>query len=96
MKKKNPFKDIGKDEMINDPFDNNEFNPNYIVFAIEGDNYNKFNKWNKKHQKKCKLKDKECAIGGRLTYIFNPTNLGTITTVKCACGAELDLTSNNW
>jgi hypothetical protein len=33
------------------------------------------------------------AIGGRLTYCFTPTNLGTIIKIKCACGEELDLTN---
>jgi len=32
------------------------------------------------------------AIGGNLTYMFKPTGLGVITTVRCACGGELDLT----
>lgn len=32
------------------------------------------------------------AIGGRLTYSFTPTSIGTIATVKCACGYEIDCT----
>lgn len=32
------------------------------------------------------------AIGGRFTYTFTPTGLGVIVTVKCACGAEVDVT----
>jgi len=32
------------------------------------------------------------AIGGGLTFCFTPTGLGNIEVVKCACGAELNLT----
>jgi hypothetical protein len=32
------------------------------------------------------------AIGGHLSYSFTPTSIGEIVTVKCACGAELDVT----
>jgi hypothetical protein len=70
----------------------NEFEPNYLTFSIEGEDYKKFNEWNKKHKKKCKLKDKQCAIDGRLTYEFTPTGIGTSIVVKCACGEKLDLT----
>ena len=28
------------------------------------------------------------AIGGRYTYEFTPTSIGTIGVVKCICGAE--------
>jgi hypothetical protein len=37
------------------------------------------------------------AIGGRLSFVFTPTGLGTCVSVKCICGEELDLTdSENW
>jgi len=32
------------------------------------------------------------AIGGRLTWCFTTTGLGTIVIVKCACGESKDLT----
>lgn len=32
------------------------------------------------------------AIGGEDTFCFTPTGLGKIIKVKCACGAEIDLT----
>lgn len=28
------------------------------------------------------------AIGGRFTYSFTPTSIGTIASIKCSCGAE--------
>jgi len=30
------------------------------------------------------------AVGGRFTFTFVPTSIGTIATVKCACGDEFD------
>lgn len=54
-----------------------------------------FNKWNKEHREVCPLLqpgvDKP-AIGGRLTFGFTPTGIGTAITVKCMCGAEKNLT----
>ena len=32
------------------------------------------------------------AIGGADAFCFTPTGLGIITVVKCACGAEINLT----
>lgn len=32
------------------------------------------------------------AIGGTQTFSFTGTSLGTIKTVKCACGAQCDYT----
>jgi hypothetical protein len=44
-----------------------------------------------KHNKKHGVKSG--AIGGRYSYIFTPTSLGTVSRVKCcACQAEIDLT----
>lgn len=31
-------------------------------------------------------------IGGVYTYCFTPTTIGTVKTVKCACGHKMDLT----
>ena len=37
------------------------------------------------------------AIGGSITYSLTPTQLGTVTKVTCACGAEYDATDyNSW
>lgn len=54
-----------------------------------------FNNWNKERKEVCKL-TYTGAIGGRLTYSFTPTGLGTVVKVKCACGEEIDLTDYNW
>ena len=36
------------------------------------------------------------AIGGRITYLFTPTSLGTVVKVRCACGEEIDITEYDW
>ena len=36
------------------------------------------------------------AIGGKITFQFTPTNLGTVEKAICACGKELDVTDYNW
>lgn len=41
-------------------------------------------KWIKEHE--CHLKDNPTAIGGRISYIFTPTGLGTVVQVACVCG----------
>ncbi len=34
---------------------------------------------------------REGAIGGRYTYSFTPTSIGTVVTLACACGEKIDL-----
>lgn len=37
------------------------------------------------------------AIGGKYTYKFTPTGLGTVAVVACHCGAEINITDfNEW
>ena len=70
-------------------------------FKFSEDQAKALNEWNKEHKKECKYTKKitdtvfvdVCGcIGGRLSYEFTPTGLGIVTTAKCACGYELDLT----
>jgi len=62
--------------------------------------------WNKKHDRACPFLKKEPhdkytsefspygTIGGGRTYCLTPTSIGTIITVRCACGEEF-LVDNN-
>ena len=61
-----------------------------MIFKLHEDDLKEYTNWLKEHRKVCDVYMKT-AIGGELTYSFTPTGLGTITTVKCACGEELDL-----
>lgn len=70
-----------------------------MQFNLTDDESIKMADWLIAHNSKCKYYDDGTkpynpvgAIGGRLTYSFTPTGLGVITIIKCACGAEIDLT----
>jgi hypothetical protein len=64
------------------------------VFRLDTEELKKLAAWREEHDKTCKYAhpSKQGAIGGRLTYCFTPTSLGSVTKVKCACGEEVDLT----
>ena len=72
-------------------------------FTINDKQQKKLSKWLKTHNELCSLSnknlgmDKTPTIGGRLTYCFTPTGLGSHLVVKCTCGKEIDLTDcSNW
>lgn len=61
-------------------------------FEIYEDEYKKIREWDAMHE--CKYDNGSGrkyagAIGGRLTYIINPTSIGCVIKVKCSCGEEL-------
>jgi hypothetical protein len=69
------------------------------MFDLDKEQSIKYNEWTKGHDKVCKFTQPGAsagAIGGRLTFEFTPTGLGTIVRVKCACGEEVDLTDYDW
>lgn len=51
--------------------------------------------WEHQHIKECPIKY-EGAIGGRCTYQFTPTSIGTVCKITCECGAMLDATRYDW
>ena len=52
----------------------------YRGFPISAETESRINEWKKNHR------HNSGAIGGTLTYEFIPTSIGTIGTIKCACG----------
>lgn len=44
--------------------------------------------WTNMHNEEAHKNNATGAIGGRYSYIFTPTGLGTIGRVRCSCGAE--------
>lgn len=71
-------------------------NPNVVYsFEITIDNTAQLDAWLKIHDKTCAYVDprNQSSIGGRLTYTFTPTSIGTLSKVVCACGADVDLTN---
>ena len=67
----------------------------YRGFPISEEEQKGIREWMDKHDEEVhhartlgdKLKLGGCC-GGRYTYKFTPTSIGTIGTVKCSCGAE--------
>jgi hypothetical protein len=61
-----------------------------ISADIDSKKYNEFFE----HQCQYTQKDNPVtgAIGGARSYIFTPTNVGTIIKLRCACGKEEDVT----
>ena len=52
----------------------------YRGFPISAETESRINEWKKNHR------HNGGAIGGTFTYEFIPTSIGTIGTIKCACG----------
>ena len=67
----------------------------YRGFPISEEEQKSIREWMDKHDEEVhhartlgdKLKLGGCC-GGRYTYKFTPTSIGTIGTIKCSCGAE--------
>ena len=61
----------------------------YQSFIITPEERDAINSWKEKHiQEKHSGNDYAGAIGGRYTYEFIPTSIGTIGYIKCHCGEE--------
>jgi hypothetical protein len=70
-----------------------------MKFEILGEELRSFQQWNNDHKKVCTLLngDTQPAIGGRLTFSFTPTGLGSAVSVKCACGEMHNCTNyDSW
>jgi len=68
------------------------------MFDLDKKELKKFHKWDAEHEKTCEILNSStnAAIGGRITYCFTPTSLGTVIKVTCACGESHDCTEYNW
>ena len=64
-----------------------------ISFEITNEDELELKNWLDEHDKTCRFKERSSqgAAGGRLTYSFSPTNIGTMRKVSCACGIETTL-----
>lgn len=60
-----------------------------LSFDISEKEWEEIKKWKKKHEQE-KHEGNNChgAIGGNYTYVFVPTSIGTIGTIRCSCGEE--------
>lgn len=66
-----------------------------MKFVLSETEVQKLDEWLKEHNLTCPYASsrRQGAIGNRLTYSFTPTTLGTISSVKCACGTTEILTN---
>lgn len=67
-----------------------------FVFAANGAQVKAYREWDTAHNAVCKLANAKTAIGGRITWMFTPTSINTVLTVKCACGEEKYLDDGSW
>ena len=73
-----------------------------MIFGLTKEQVTKYHLWARYHQ--CRLRNNSVdpgeryagAMGGADTFTFIPTSLGDVVTVKCCCGAELDLTLDDF
>ena len=65
-----------------------------MIFQLDKDEITRLNEWYAEHKKTCRYgkPENQGAIGGALTFSFTQTSIGCVTEVRCACGAEEDLT----
>lgn len=65
-----------------------------MIFEVHKKETEKLADWIAEHDEICRFADgrNQGAIGGRLTYCFTPTSIGTILNVSCACEASIDVT----
>jgi len=63
-----------------------------MEFKLTGQELVNFHEWNDQHKLNCEMNNTIGAIGGRLTFSFTPTGLGTAIKVQCVCGDEKDCT----
>ena len=64
-------------------------------FVLDDEQEKKVRDWQNSH--KCAFRQADGSrrggsFGDLETYCFVPTSIGTIVVVKCACGAEIDVT----
>ena len=62
----------------------------YRGFPISEEEQEKIKEWQRKHDKEVHSVTNVTAIGGKYTYEFIPTSIGTFGSVKCVCGAKFD------
>lgn len=65
-----------------------------VKFIISARQNYLYEKWSEEHNKTCRSRNKDGAIGGRISWVFTIFSIGLGVRVKCACkgeGSEIDL-----
>lgn len=102
----NDSRKIGADVYIDDKSKHPEDLTPSETFKVSGSELGKLNKWKDSHRCSFKKVKKKYAknnlfsspAGGwcQYKYIFTPTSLGDLLTVKCECGKEIKLECDNF
>lgn len=70
-----------------------------ISFNLTEKQEAQFNKWFKRHKRKCPTRSRMKALGiqsyDNLVYTFRPTGIGDVVQITCDCGTTLDLTDTS-
>lgn len=70
---------------------NRERAKNTITFSITPEQVEAIRAWKKEHEAEAHGGSEYAgAIGGRYTYEFTPTSIGTFGRIRCGCGAKFD------
>lgn len=77
-----------------------------VLFGMDDEESRRYRRWYDEHHKTCVYINYElahergggsAAIGGCITFQFTPTGIGTVCSVRCACGVKIDCTDyDNW
>lgn len=62
-------------------------------FPITAEQQEAINRWVEQHEKV--HKGGHGAAGGKYSYIFTPTGIGTFASIKCTCGKSFDFSDDN-
>lgn len=87
----NKLAEFNKDERIKElekKLENERKRTNEIrSFTIEPEDVKRIDEWKARHEaEKHNGSDYAGAIGGRYTYEFTPTSIGTFGRIRCSCG----------
>lgn len=68
-----------------------ESSKNLNGFPITDEEMKAIEEWQKKHEAEAHNGSSYAgAIGGRYSFIFTPTSIGTVGTIRCSCGADFN------
>lgn len=87
--------EFNKDERIKELekklYEKKQRDDNVWTFTIEPEQVGRIKEWKEKHEaEKHNGSQYAGAIGGRYTYEFTPTSIGTFGRVRCSCGDRFD------
>lgn len=91
----NKLAEFNKDERIKELekklYEKKQRDDNVWTFTIEPEQVERIREWKRQHEaEKHNGSQYAGAIGGRYTYEFTPTSIGTFGRIRCGCGEHFD------